>query len=60
MIIAAFGILNTCILQRQWLRTAKQAVFAGLVKGQAGSSKVPFHVRTKDRGNHGIRAANSI
>jgi L-alanine-DL-glutamate epimerase-like enolase superfamily enzyme len=30
MIGAAFGILNTCILRRQWLRTANQAVFAGL------------------------------
>jgi L-alanine-DL-glutamate epimerase-like enolase superfamily enzyme len=30
MIGAAFGILNTCTLQRQWLGTAKQAVLAGL------------------------------
>jgi L-alanine-DL-glutamate epimerase-like enolase superfamily enzyme len=30
MIDAAFGILNTCTLQRQWLGTAKQAVLAGL------------------------------
>jgi len=30
MIGAAFGILNTCMLRRQWLGTAKQAVLAGL------------------------------
>jgi hypothetical protein len=62
MIDAAFGILNTCILRRQWTSSGQTGRICRplVIKGQAGSSKGSFPWRTQDRGNHGIRAANSI